>query len=527
MSSNRSVDSVRASGRLELLTKGTLTAGGRGTVELIYHPPGDLERGRRLWLLIDIRQWAGPPQSGDPADANHVRVTSAKGRAVACTCFGARTLELYPAIPEFLNVCEIVLPSGMARDDALRVTLGAGSGGWDFPRHPIDTFRFWLLEGRPGQTFEGTGYKTYRDFEPAVVYNQATADVLCVSLAVEGEYPRLTPENTRATPGILWGDIHGMAFNQRPLDDFYAYARDASNYDFAAAMLFSYNICLSDTWEQVKSAADRCSHPGEFVAIAGVEFGAPPDASHRNGYFIDHEGVPPIFFEERQPALDPRTMARYHPDTIHCRDLDDFYATVNRFGGFVTGHFHTLNYDREVLAEVWQKQIGSKEEEGRLFGLLDEGFRFGLVGGSDTQDSMPGNPEPEPSVIQPAGFMAVLADEVSREAIRDAVASRRVYATSGARIALGVDVSGNAMGSAVPAETPRVFSVEVEGSGALARVELVRRGEVVDEAATSGEHWEGSLEAEGGEPGDAEWYVVRVTQADGHRAWSSPVWFGG
>jgi hypothetical protein len=415
----------------------------------------------------------------------------------------------------------------MAQDDTLTVTLGAGSGQWAFPRHPIDVFRFWLLEGYPGQSFAATGYKTYRDFQPALDYEAATSEVLCVSLEVSGELPRLAPENTRPTPGILWGDIHGMAFNQRPLDDFYAYAREMSNYDFAAAMLFSYNTCLGDTWDQVKAAADRCSSPGEFVAIAGIEFGAPPDASHRNGYFIDHEGVPPIFFEERPPALDPRIADRYHPDTIRCRDLDDFYATVHRFGGFVTGHFHTLNYDREVLAEVWQKQIGSKEEELRLFGLMNEGFRFGLVGGSDTHDSMPGNPEPEPQVIQPAGFMAVLANEVSREAIRDAVANRRVYATSGARIALGIDVSGHTMGSVVPTGTPRAFKVEAEGSAPLERVELVRGGEGVDGEAPSGEHWEGTLRADPGDGSGPEWYVVRVTQTDGHRAWSSPVWFEG
>ena len=527
MSSNESVGSARTIGRFELITKGPLTAGGRGTVEFIYRPPGKLESGRKLWLLVDIRQWAGPPQSGDLAGPNQVQVTSSRGGTVVCACYGARTLELYPAIPEFLNVCEVELPEGMAGDDALTITLGAGAGKWDFPRHPIDVFRFWLLEGKPGQSFEPTGYKTYRDFEPALDYADAVDRVLCVSLEVEGEYPRLASENTRKTPGILWGDIHGMAFNQRPLDDFYAYAWDASKYDFAAAMLFSYNICLGDTWEQVKAAADRCSRPGEFVAIAGIEFGAPPDASHRNGYFIHHENVPPIFFEERQPALDPRIADRYHPDTVRCRDLDDFYATIDRFGGFVTGHFHTLNYDREVLAEIWQKQIGSKAEEARLFGLLNEGFRFGLVGGSDTHDSMPGNPEPEPSVIQPAGFMAVLADEVSREAIREAIANRRVYATSGARIVLSVDASGNGMGSVVPGGTPRVFRVEAEGSGPLERVELVRRGEVVDGEAPSGEHWEGTLEADAGDGGGPEWYVVRVTQADGHRAWSSPVWFVG
>ncbi len=317
-----------------------------------------------------------------------------------------------------------------------------------------------------------------------------------------------------------------MSFNQRPLDDFYTYAREVAGFDFAAAMLFSYNVCVGNVWEEVKRAATRFTRSGEFVAVPGIEFGTPPDGSHRKAHFFHHaERVPPIFFEERPPALEPRFTCRFRPDTVLCRDLDHFYETVSAYGGTVSGHFHTLEYERETLAEMWQKQSGSAGEEQRIFGLLNRGMRLGLVAGSDTHDSMPGNPAPEPGCVQAAGFMAVLADEVTPQALHEAVVRRRVYGTTGARIALRVDASGHPMGSAVPAAVPRAFQVQVEGTGPLARVELVRQGAVVDGVEPAGTAWEGSLADPGKGGGAAAWYLIRVTQKDGHRAWSSPLWF--
>ena len=486
-----------------------------------------MTQGARLWLIYDIRQGAGAPQGGDACAPNYISAVTASGTEAVCQGYGARTLDLYPTLPEFLHVCEVVLPQGMAQDDVLTITLGAGEALWAFPKHPINPFRFWLVAGGKGRRFRPTGYRTYRAFDPPFDLRDAPDWLLTADAAFEGPMPRMAPENRRPTPGILWGDIHGMAFNQRPLDDFYEYAREVSGFNFAAAMLFSYNICVDDVWAKVKRAAARATRAGAFVGIVGVEFGTPPDGSHRNAHFFDAEGVPPIFFEERPPALHPRFTARLRSDAVFCRDLDHFYATVRGYGGIVSGHFHTLRYDREVLAELWQKQAGSAGEEERIYGLLNRGMRLGLVGGSDTHDSMPGNPEPEPGCPQAAGLMAVLADEAVPEKIRQAILDRRVYATTGARIALGVDAAARPMGSVVARSMPRIFQVYVEGIARLKAVELIRRGAVVDGAEPAQVYWEGTLRGCAGDGDNAEWYVVRVTQEDGHRAWSSPIWFDG
>ncbi len=407
--------------------------------------------------------------------------------------------------------------------------MGSDAAGWVLLDHPIGSFRFWLVESEPeGWRFKETGYKSYRSFRNGQVNEKIPGLAGVLSIRVEGQAPRPTPENTRRTPGILWGDIHGMAFNQRPLDDFYRYAWDEAQYDFAAAMLFSYNICVKGVWDEVKAAAARWSEPGRFVAIAGLEAGTVPDGSHRNAHFLVHpERVPPIFCEDRPPATDPRLHRRFNADTIFCQDLEHYYAVVQRYEGIVSGHFHTLKYDREILAEIWQKQNGALKEEARIFEMLNWGHRFGINASSDTHDSMPGNPEPEPGCPLPAGQMAILADELTPEAIHQAILARRVYGTTGARIALRFESNGKPMGSILPATANREFVIEVEGSQPISHLELINGGTVVATERGSGTAMSTVISDKQMEESSShcQWYLIKVTQTDGHRAWSSPIWF--
>jgi hypothetical protein len=324
---------------------------------------------------------------------------------------------------------------------------------------------------------------------------------------------------------VFWGELHGMAFNQRPLDDFYQYARDVTKLDFAAAMLFSYNICVQDMWRQVVEAAERNTREGQFIALAGFECGTPPDDSHRCAYFPDPRNVPPIFCETRPPAHDPHLHARFHPDTLRCETAEAFFRAVERYGGFVGGHFHTRTYRDERLAEIHQKQQPPVDEERRLFDLLRAGHRFGLVGGSDTHDSMPGNPHPEPGCPRPAGCTGVWAGELTVDSLCEAFRARRVFATTGERIAVRFDCGDAPMGSVLPASTLREFRIQVDAPHALARVELLHDGKTIHEWQPDSPRVDITHSPCPVSERRRESYLVRATQADGHRAWSSPIWF--
>ena len=138
---------------------------------------------------------------------------------------------------------------------------------------------------------------------------------------------------------------------------------------------------------------------------------------------------------------------------------------------------------------------------------------------------MPGNPDPEPGCPQPAGLVAVLADELTPSAIRQALVARRVYATTGARIALTFEAGGQPMGSILTGAERRQLTIGVGGTDCLASVELVRDGAVIWSVRPASDTWQGDLEDEKADEGQSSWYLLRVTQQDGHRAWSSPIWF--
>lgn len=157
------------------------------------------------------------------------------------------------------------------------------------------------------------------------------------------------------------------------------------------------------------------------------------------------------------------------------------------------------------------------------------GHRIGVIGGSDNHFGTPGLNDFAPTVPHHAGLAMVFAPRLEREAVFAALYDRRCYATTGARILLDVSVDGLTMGSeatrATGARLP--ISVTVSGTAAIAAIEvlklegdafvvlpgrLTRSGEMdatvaVDDMVTA-----------------STLYYVRVQQADGEWAWTSPVW---
>lgn len=87
---------------------------------------------------------------------------------------------------------------------------------------------------------------------------------------------------------------------------------------------------------------------------------------------------------------------------------------------------------------------------------------------------------PEPyGCAEAACFTAVLAEVVSSSAIRDAILARRLYRTTGARIAFRSAAGERLMGSIVPATSLRDFGVRAAGVESLARVELLWNGKLL------------------------------------------------
>lgn len=518
-------------GQFEIVSGDTRAAGAKDDLLLRFTPDHELPAGSRIWLFFEPRQGARAPHRAAAPAANRLTLRvgdNPSPRASVTIPEIPRTLDLFPLAPEFLHLVEITFEQSVAGG----VSLDVGIDEWTGPQTPMSEFRFWMVvDSQAAWDFSPMDFRRYRRFVrrsdgSRVPTEDLIGRTLITAIQVTGEHPPISGDRTRRTAGVYWGEFHGMVFNQRPLDDYYHYARHVSRLDFCAPFWFSYNTCVADVWARVKDAAERHTRPGEFVAIAGFECGTPPDDSHRCVLFPDARDVPPIFCESRPPAQEPFFLRRLHPDTIVCRSTDELYEIVARHGGIVTGHFHTLRYDREVLAELFQKNLTRPDlEEQRIYQLLRDGKRFALAATSDTHDSMPGNPHPEPHLPMPAGTTAVLAEQLSAAALFAAVRDRRTYATTGARIALGFRSGPHPMGSALPLAADRIFHIQIDGTAPLATVELLRNGEPLRSwSPKSTTTW--SIETHDRDTDQAAFYLVRVKQSDQQQAWTSPIWFG-
>lgn len=342
---------------------------------------------------------------------------------------------------------------------------------------------------------------------------------------------------------VYWGILHGMFFNQRPLDDYFEYARDVAALDFCAGQHFSYETVLPGVWTRTRETVSSYYKPDQFVTFLSLECDPGP-CGHKIVLYRDTD-VPPLLAEQR-PAVRTGSYQKREldPDTIRCESVEEVWQSLHALGhkrAMVTAHhtadwrFHDPTLQR--LGEIYSKW-GTCEYSGNPLDLrpaippreyvqeaLGRGYQLGIIAGGDTHDSRPGNQAPEPFGLEfPDGLTAVFAESLTREAIWEALWERRTYGTTGARILLKFEVNGTVMGGRTTPREQTMISIKAVGTSPIRLIELIRNNQVVHRWQELGDFID--LEhVEINPPSDQDtYYYVRLTQEDNQMAWSSPVW---
>jgi hypothetical protein len=160
---------------------------------------------------------------------------------------------------------------------------------------------------------------------------------------------------------------------------------------------------------------------------------------------------------------------------------------------------------------------------------LDQGYRLAFAGNSDSHRRNPG---------LAGALTGVYAEELTSEAILDALKNRRFYATNGSWIVLDSRANGAMMGQEVEAAGGDVrITLLAVGTKPIVQATLVRDGQEIQtfrgdggrqlrvvheyEQLPEGTHWYYWRVAQAGTSAQ---YPGNVTCARGHLAWSSPHW---
>ena len=354
---------------------------------------------------------------------------------------------------------------------------------------------------------------------------------------------------------IYWGDPHVHTVLSachpdkcRSPNFCYAAARYLTGLDLvAAADHVSNGRCDFAKWKAQMAACEAHDDPPDFVTVPAYEASLKGECGgDNNPYFRS----PPEMFVDEYEEGNVQTLCARLAEAV---GPDGFFVVphhTTRTGKH--GEIPDAIYpgpDRMPVIEIHSKW-GTSEYRGNpnalhkihpgpsyAVDLLNRGLRLGFIAGTDTHATMPSGRGVEPGhIVRLPGLTAVVAGELTRDAVFDGIRTRHCYATSLERIYLDVAVSGIPQGQTAPwprPGEPRTIQVVAAAKSDIVSVDVVRNGETLH-AHTCGSWQSGFLFTDEADLADLwldsphlgrfAYYYARVTCTSGAQAWSSPVW---
>lgn len=332
---------------------------------------------------------------------------------------------------------------------------------------------------------------------------------------------------------LYWADLHGhtqYSDGTGEPDDFYHYAYDVARLDVAAVTDhdhwgFSPLDENPEFWEVIKRSAREAYKAGEFVTFLGYEF-----TCWRQGhyYVIYNTDDGPLIGASNSGGNDLKTLwntlggmrAITIPNHVAggpaATDWDYYNRIFEPVMDIVSRH--GVSERMGAPGEIYNPSPGHFAVDA-----LARGYRIGFVGGGDSHNGHPGVKDYR---AETGGLAGIWAKELTRESIFDAIRARRTYATTGARIYLEFRVNGVFMGESLRIADPeadRIFEARIIGAAPIALVELIKNGRLLSARRPMTNEYDFSF-VEYGPANQSDYYYLRVHQADGEAAWSSPVW---
>ena len=278
---------------------------------------------------------------------------------------------------------------------------------------------------------------------------------------------------------LFWGDFHGQTketVGTGSLDEYFSFARDVGGVDFASWQGNDFQV-TKELWARVREKVREYHEPGRFVTFLGYEWsGLTPAGGDHNVYFLGDDGElhrsNHWLIEDRSDEDTDRYPVSELWETF--RGRKDVMAVAHVGGRHANLDFHDA--ERIPLIEV-------HSHHGTFEWFLEEalmrGLRVGFVANSDDHTCRPGLTYPARGFSTQGGYTGVYASELTREALWEALWSRRCYATTGERLILHVDVDGHVMGEDFKADRPPKISVKIVGTAPLHEVEVKRGVETI------------------------------------------------
>ncbi len=357
---------------------------------------------------------------------------------------------------------------------------------------------------------------------------------------------------------LFWGLLHGESERfdaAENIESCLRFFRDEKAFHFYGTSSFdSEKETPNDIWKNISSYIAEFNEDDRFVGFLGFQWqGEPKEEGIR--HFLFTKDARPIFrkkdtktnflkkiYKTHQPkdmiSIPCFTMAKN--SSYNFEDFNpDFEKVVEIYNAWGSSECTAKEGN---LRPITAKGKGGVNEDasGSIRKALNQNCRFGFVaGGLDDRGAYDGLFDND-QVQYSTGLTAILAKDHSRSSLIEALQTKATYATTGARIIMGLYIAGEKMGSELSnkekpgLEFNRHIHGYVIGCAPIDEVQIIRNGEILKILKPDGYKFDFTFDDSDSLPKAAfkakndkppfVYYYLRVLQSDGHIAWSSPIW---
>ncbi|CAG0932721.1 hypothetical protein TFLX_02713 [Thermoflexales bacterium] len=326
------------------------------------------------------------------------------------------------------------------------------------------------------------------------------------------------------------GDLHNhTSYSDGSLTAAQAYATGRANgFDFMAVTDHSYAVDDSE-WANMLAAANNATIDGQFVALRGVEYtqGAEGHINVINSVRHAVRTNTGCAYCDYTPNLEKGVTVDGFYNWLSLTGTQSLdYGTIAQFNHPGWINFNDWTYHPEVSPTMKLEEVGNGSGTSYVFSedeyirSLDYGWKVGATNNADTHSPYWGSNTPHRTGVWMTGL--------TKADLLAALQARRTFATEDVNYELGLQGNGLWMGSEITNTNSIAFEVtgvDPDNEGGVLVQLITFAGEVVTQTTTASSNftWNPSVPVTPGQ----HYYYVKVTQPDGDRIVTSPIWAKG
>lgn len=322
---------------------------------------------------------------------------------------------------------------------------------------------------------------------------------------------------------VYYGSLHNhtnVSDGQGTPDQAYNYAKNTAQLDFFGLSEHA-NMMSSSEWTTIKNTANAYNQDGVFAAFYGFEWTT----------FFSYGHVTVVNTSDFCSNSSPTNNFNGLLYWLSTRNGIAFFNHPGWEAWAYTefDHFTDTPSDKFVGMELWNDHDGFSKyyyNDGYYSGDGNKGYfdealirhwKIGAAGGDDNHTATWGTATP----MQ----MGVLAKAKTRTEILDAIMARRCFSTVDRNLVLSFKVNGYEMGSTIEGGKWNIAVQAFDGDNEFfTNADLLKNGAVIQSWTLNHQH---PFIASPVTCADGDYFYVRVKEADGDEAISSPIFISG